>query len=1107
MDPRRFQRLEQLFHGARERGPGERTAFLARECAGDSELCEEVRALLAHETRTALPLEPAPTHAFGDLVGEKLGPFRILRCLGEGGMGAVFEAEEEHPPRRVALKVLRLTAPSESVKSRFQREIRLLASLQHPGIAQIYAAGVARRPGGEELPYFALELVPGLRLDEFVRVRRPGLRERLALLAEICDAVQHAHQRGVIHRDLKPGNILVVEDPERGRVHPKVLDFGIARATAEESETALSTRSGQLLGTLAYMSPEQVLGNPAEQDTRSDVYSLGVILYELVCERLPLELDTTPLPEAARRIRDEEPPRPASLVPRLEGDVETIVQKALEKDRARRYQSAAELAEDLRRHLLGEAIAARSHSALYVLRRTVRRHRTATGIALVLFVSVLSFAFYASRQARVKGALAEELSSTAASLEDELSRSRLERGYLSTQLGAMETAETQLWREFLSRPDSEETLWALRNLYQRFPCVRTARIAPVGKTGALAHPDGEQVVVATEAGRLLRLNVSDLEAVEIGSVRGEGWRVALSEENGLLGHLGYGELDLYDLESLRPLRTLEIERMGGGITFLPGGRTLLAGGTDGTLFEIAVPLLDVTQESALHTAQISTIACDAKTGRIAIGDADGKLLILDRDRALLLTIQAHRENLCAIAFSPDGSRIATGGWDKRVRCWDAETGASLATMNRSLGWAHTLEFVDDGEVVRASDWWSYEEWNVRTGTLRTLVPVGVDACLPVAGGRLLLTLTSGLLRLWRPAVLSEPESPVLLEGRSVGRFDLSGEQAIFGDSAGRLLIAGFEGGGKRALRLDENRVVAVGMDSAHGVLWVGRNNQERLPNPDSRAELGPAALNRAGFVSLLDLATGEVLATFADFMSISPRSLDLSPDGTLVAFPRWGRGVEIRDARTAELVRCIPALETEVVSVRFSPDQRRLAYVMRDESIRIVDLQDGSEKKYPGHLPWVVAFHPNGERLFYTSWARDVGILDIDSGTRLGALTGHSSAIWDLALRPGHPDHLATTSADGTVRLWQLSTGRLLLLLGEVAGWETMSADFSRDGRQLLITSADGRARCIDLRESFECVEGNLSYQLSVLGPGLGLDPAEAEPRLGALLERAAQSE
>ena len=251
-------------------------------------------------------------------------------------MGAVYEAEQDHPRRPVALKVIRPGLVSPPFLKRFMHEAEILGRLHHPGIAQIYEAGVA----DDGKPFFALELIRGLPLDEYGR--RSGLTAaaRLELLARVCDAVQHAHEQGVIHRDLKPGNILVDDSGQ-----PHVLDFGVARATGEELlATADRTRTGQLVGTLSYMSPEQVAADHSVIDQRSDVYALGIILFELLAGKLPYLLKDVPLPEAVRLIREHEPSRLGSIDTQLRGDVETIVAKALEKDPARRYLSAAELA-------------------------------------------------------------------------------------------------------------------------------------------------------------------------------------------------------------------------------------------------------------------------------------------------------------------------------------------------------------------------------------------------------------------------------------------------------------------------------------------------------------------------------------------------------------------------------------------------------------------------------------------------------------------------------------------------------------------------------------------------------------------------------------------
>ncbi len=289
----------------------------------------------------------------------RIGPFRILSLVGEGAMGIVYEAEQERPNRRVALKIVRPGMVPAPMLRRFELEYQFLGRLQHPGIAQIYQAGVEETEYGPQ-PYFAMELVRGKRLDEYIRGKAPGIRERLLLVAAIADAVQHAHHRGIIHRDLKPANILVTDAGE-----PKVLDFGIARAARDGLQTTVQTAAGEVLGTISYMSPEQVSGDISALDTRSDVYALGVILYEVLAERPPYELDRKSFAEAARIIYHEEPTRLRSATGAVPADVETIVAKALEKDKERRYSSAADMAEDIRRFLRDEPIAARPPSAAY----------------------------------------------------------------------------------------------------------------------------------------------------------------------------------------------------------------------------------------------------------------------------------------------------------------------------------------------------------------------------------------------------------------------------------------------------------------------------------------------------------------------------------------------------------------------------------------------------------------------------------------------------------------------------------------------------------------------------------------------------------------------
>ncbi len=322
---------------------------------------------------------------------ETIGDYRILKVLGRGGMGIVYEAQQDSPRRSVALKVIRRGLLSTGQLRRFQHEAEVLAWLDHPGIAQVYAAGTADTPTGP-LPYMAMEIVRGRRIDEYADHVGLDVQGRLELITQLCDAVHHAHQRGVIHRDLKPANVLVTDD---GRL--KVLDFGIARITDSDLTCmAMATEVGEVLGTLPYMSPEQIGANPADVDVRSDVYALGVIAYELLSGKLPLEVRTVGLAEAARVITHEEPTTLGRVDVRLRGDIEWIVAKALSKDKRDRYESALDLGNDLRHHLDDEPISARPPSTLDQLRRFARRNRglvrglTAAFVILIAGVSVTS---------------------------------------------------------------------------------------------------------------------------------------------------------------------------------------------------------------------------------------------------------------------------------------------------------------------------------------------------------------------------------------------------------------------------------------------------------------------------------------------------------------------------------------------------------------------------------------------------------------------------------------------------------------------------------------------------------------------------------------------
>ncbi|HYW31553.1 MAG TPA: serine/threonine-protein kinase, partial [Gemmatimonas sp.] len=320
----------------------------------------------------------------GQHMPASIGRYRLIRMLGEGGMGTVYEAEQDQPHRKVALKVIRPDFVVPALVQRFAREAEVLGRLQHPGIAQIYEAGTFGEAGGTR-PFFAMELVNGKPLTSYATTQGLDATARLALFAKVCDAVHYAHQQGVIHRDLKPANILVTPEGQ-----PKILDFGVALLTDADVQATRQTSVGEVVGTLQYMSPEQVNADPVQIDARTDVYSLGVILYELMSGRLPYDLSKRLIYEAVRVIVVDDPTPLSSIDRDLRGDVEVIVGKALEKERQRRYGSAEALASDVRRFLSDEPIAARRASAMYQLRKFARRNRPlVTGIGFGAAVLVV----------------------------------------------------------------------------------------------------------------------------------------------------------------------------------------------------------------------------------------------------------------------------------------------------------------------------------------------------------------------------------------------------------------------------------------------------------------------------------------------------------------------------------------------------------------------------------------------------------------------------------------------------------------------------------------------------------------------------------------------
>src|ERR1039458_5749780 len=421
-----------VFNAALQLPAGQRTAYLDEACSGENALRlkievllrvhNEVGTFLENPTQEAGPSAVEKPGSSGTLrisappieqTGERIGRYKLLQQIGEGGCGVVYMAEQEEPVRRkVALKVIKLGMDTKHVIARFEAERQALALMDHPNIAKVLDAGAT----DTGRPFFVMELVRGVKITEYCDQNNLATEERLKLFTQVCQAIQHAHQKGIIHRDIKPSNILVADHD--GVPVPKVIDFGIAKATTDQrlTDKTLFTALEQFIGTPAYMSPEQARLSGLDIDTRTDIYSLGVLLYELLTGKTPFdakELLAAGLEEMRRTIREQEPPRPSTalstmmdadlttvarhrqsdapqLIHLVRGELDWIVMKCLEKDRARRYESANGLAMDIRHHLADETVSAGAPTAVYRFNKFVRRNKKSLGIGTVLAILTIA---------------------------------------------------------------------------------------------------------------------------------------------------------------------------------------------------------------------------------------------------------------------------------------------------------------------------------------------------------------------------------------------------------------------------------------------------------------------------------------------------------------------------------------------------------------------------------------------------------------------------------------------------------------------------------------------------------------------------------------------
>jgi WD40 repeat protein len=749
-----WAQVKELLHQAVALGPQARTKFLDQVCASDAALRAELESLLSvgDELSAEFLESPPPAANFG---APSKGPgaaaltagqlfeerFHLIRRLGEGGMGQVWLAEQSAPVRRsVALKLIKAGMYDEAVVLRFQSERQSLAIMDHPAIAKVFDAGAT----AQGQPYFVMEYVPGLPITEYCDQHRLKIRARLELFILACEGVQHAHQKAIIHRDLKPANILIVEVD--GNPKPRIIDFGLAKATTVGlMEETLHTRFGQFLGTPGYMSPEQVDPNIKDIDTRTDVYSLGVILYVLLTGLQPFESnrrEKPPLDVWLRQLREEEPPTPSAklgtdrdtataasaargtepkqLTSELRGDLDWIVMKALERDRERRYGAPLELALDLRRYLNHEPVTARPASAAYQLGKFIRRHRIAAGfIGMVTLLSAVAsaaafIAFHKQHEAEFQATQALQAQSL---LLTQAAAQRLKDGDVASAQGII--------LEVLANPRFAAARTPAAN--SAFEDIRAADVQLEVLSGhdgivvSVAYsPDGTRIVTASldkipriwdaRTGVQLAVLSGHSSNVNCAAYSPDSTRIVTASDD--------KTARIWDARTGAQLAVLAAhENRVSTAAYSPDGSRIVTGSLDKTAriwdARTGVQLAVLSG----HDDRINSAAYSSDGNHIVTASEDKTARIWDARRGVQLAVMSgHEDAVISAAYSPDGTHIVTASRDKTARIWDARTGVQLAALSGHVGIVYSAAYSPDGtHIVTASDDKTVRIWAARTG--------------------------------------------------------------------------------------------------------------------------------------------------------------------------------------------------------------------------------------------------------------------------------------------------------------------------------------------------------------------------------------------------------